>query len=45
LVLLKTPWPLRVFSFPSELSQLFRYPGNFEPSTIVGPCKVVLRKP
>jgi hypothetical protein len=45
LVLLKTPWPLRVFRFPSELSQLFRCPGNFEPSTILGPCKVVLRKP
>jgi hypothetical protein len=45
LVLLKTPWPLRVFSFPSELSQPFRCPGNFEPSTIVGPCKEVLRKP
>jgi hypothetical protein len=30
LVLLKTPWPLRVFSFPSELSQLFRRPGNFQ---------------
>src|SRR5215204_2774038 len=45
LVLLKTPWPLRVFRFPSELSQLFRCPGNFEPSTILGPCKVVLGKP
>jgi hypothetical protein len=45
LVLLKTPWPLRVFSFPSELSQLFRCPGNLEPSTIVGPCKEVLCKP
>jgi hypothetical protein len=45
LVLLKTPWPLRVFRFPSELSQLFRCPGNFEPSTILGPCKVDLRKP
>ena len=45
LVLLKTPWPLRVFRFPSELSQLFRCPGNFEPSTILGPCKEVLRKP
>jgi hypothetical protein len=45
LVLLKTPWPLRVFRFPSELSQLFRCPGNSEPSTILGPCKVVLRKP
>jgi hypothetical protein len=45
LVLLKTPWPLRVFSFPSELSQLFRCPGNSDPSTILGPCKVVLPKP
>ena len=45
LVLLKTPWPLRVFRFPSELSQLFRCPGNFEPSTILGPCKEVLREP
>jgi hypothetical protein len=45
LVLLKTPWPLRVFRFPSELSQLFRCPGNFELSTILGACKVVLRKP
>jgi hypothetical protein len=45
LVLLKTPWPLRVFSFPSELSQLFRCPGNSKPSTILGPCKEVLRKP
>src|ERR687897_3302745 len=45
LVLLKTPWPLRVFRFPSELSQLFRCPGNFEPSTIVGPCKEVWREP
>jgi hypothetical protein len=36
LVLLKTPWPLRVFRFPSELSQLFRCPGNSDPSTIVG---------
>ena len=45
LVLLKTPWPLRVFRFPSELSQLFRCPGNFEPSTILGACKEVLRKP
>jgi hypothetical protein len=45
LVLLKTPWPLRVFRFPSELSQLFRCPGNFEPSTILGACKVLLRKP
>ena len=41
LVLLKTPWPLRVFSFPSELSQLFRCPGNSKPSTIVGPCKEI----
>jgi hypothetical protein len=45
LVLLKTPWPLRVFRFPSELSQLFRCPGNLEPSTILGSCKVVLLKP
>src|SRR5215203_339596 len=45
LVLLKTPWPLRVFSFPSELSQLFRCPGNFESSTILGPCKEGLREP
>jgi hypothetical protein len=45
LVLLKTPWPLRAFSFPSELSQLFRCPGNFEPSTILGPCKEDLREP
>src|SRR5215203_5372229 len=45
LVLLKTPWPLRVFRFPSELSQLFRCPGNCDPSTILGPCKEVLRKP
>ena len=45
LVLLKTPWPLRVFSFPSELSQLFRCPGNFELSTILGPCKMVLPNP
>ena len=45
LVLLKTPWPLRVFRFPSELSQLFRCPGNFELSTILGACKEVLRKP
>ena len=45
LVLLKTPWPLRVFSFPSELSQLFRCPGNSEPSTTLRPCKEVLPKP
>jgi hypothetical protein len=45
LVLLKTPWPLRVFRFPSELSQLFRCPGNSDPSIILGPCKVVLGKP
>src|SRR5215208_6750071 len=45
LVLLKTPWPLRVFSFPSELSQLFHCPGNSKPSTILGPCKEVLPKP
>src|SRR5215211_171146 len=45
LVLLKTPWPLRVVSFPSQISQLFRCPGNSDPSTILGPCKVDLRKP
>ena len=45
LVLLKTPWPLRVLSFPSELSQLFRCPGNSELSIILGPCKEVLGKP
>ena len=45
LVLLKTPWPLRVFRFPSELSQLFRCPGNSDPSIILEPCKEVLREP
>jgi hypothetical protein len=45
LALLKTPWPSQSFSFSSELSQLFRCPGNFEPSTILGPCKKILPKP